>query len=108
MTRVSRFALILGAAYLGLPAAQAADRSGEAVWERHCLGCHRPDDQGPGTSMLRNRFGDARADVASNPDLDRSYAKQVVRNGFLEMAPFRKTEISDGELDALMDYLLND
>ena len=107
MNRAATPILMLAVAS-GAAGVQAAERSAETVWTMHCEGCHRPDAQGPGPLMLGHRFGESRADIASNPDLDPTYLKQVVRSGFLEMAPFRNTEISDRELDALIDFLLDD
>lgn len=86
----------------------AESRSGEKIYSLYCEGCHRPDAQGPGTVMLRHRYGDQRAVITANPDLDGDYVKVVVRNGLIEMAPFRKTDITDDELTKLVDYLLKD
>ena len=107
MIRTGAVTLILWTIF-AWPSVQAEDRSGEAVWKMHCFGCHRPDGAGPGTVMLKHRYGEPRAYISANPDLNRDYVKQVVRNGLIEMPPFRPSEISDGELDSLIDFLLSD
>lgn len=103
-------ATLMAAAVLSALAGQAAaePRSGEKIYDLYCAGCHRPDGEGPGTVMLGHRFGEQRASITDNKSLDRNYLKQVVRNGFIEMAPFRKSEITDAELELLADYILAD
>jgi len=88
-------------------AASAADtQTGAAVFEKWCLPCHGHGDQFPGTVALgvkyQNKLPGAledRTDLA--PDL----VKAVVRTGVTVMPFFRKTEVSDADLDALAAYL---
>lgn len=109
MKGISKLAVIVTLGTLaGLSHAQSQPRSGEETYSLYCEGCHRPDGEGPGTVMLGHRFGEERASIRDNPTLNRAYLKQVVRYGFLEMAPFRKSEITDAELELLADYILAD
>jgi len=88
-------------------AASAADtQTGAQVFEKWCLPCHGHGDQFPGTVALgvkyQNKLPGAlqdRTDLA--PDL----VKAVVRTGVTVMPFFRKTEVSDADLDALAAYL---
>jgi hypothetical protein len=43
--------------------------------------------------------------IEDRTDLTPELVKVFVRQGILSMAPFRKTEITDAELDALAAYL---
>lgn len=96
--------LLLGA--VALPgAAEERPRPGEESWYLYCEGCHRPDAEGPGAVMLQRRFGDERMAIKGNTTLAPEYIKQVVRNGLLEMAPLRPTDITNAELDLLIEFL---
>ena len=104
LTRKVAFALLLG--ITGMTAnAEERPRPGEESWALFCEGCHRPDGEGPGAVMLQRRFGDQRMAIKGNTTLTPEYIKQVVRNGFLEMAPLRPTDITDSELDLLIEFL---
>ena len=85
--------------------AEERPRPGAKSWSLFCEGCHRPDGEGPGAVMLQRRFGDERMSIKGNTTLVPEYIKQVVRNGFLEMAPLRQTDITDAELDLLIEFL---
>jgi mono/diheme cytochrome c family protein len=104
-------ALISGLALLGAVAtASAADAPtlahGAQVFEKWCLPCHGHGEQFPGTVALATKYQNKlpgalqdRTDLA--PDL----VKAVVRTGVSVMPFFRKTEVSDADLDALAAYL---
>ena len=60
----------------------------------------------PGTEALRAKYKDARpADLEQRTDLAPVVIKTFVRKGVSIMPIFRKTEISDTDLDALAAYL---
>ena len=60
----------------------------------------------PGTAGLRKRYGNAKpAVLAERTDLDAAYVKLIVRKGLNFMPFFRKTEVSDTELEAIAAYL---
>ncbi|MEL0082083.1 MAG: cytochrome c [Gammaproteobacteria bacterium] len=97
-------ALLLGS--VALPgAAEERPRPGEESWQLFCEGCHRPDGEGPGAVMLQRRYGDERMAIKGNKTLVPEYIRAVVRNGLLEMAPLRPTDITDEELDLLIEFL---
>jgi mono/diheme cytochrome c family protein len=106
--------LWLGAAILGLTAAataaQAADaptlQHGAQVFDKWCLPCHGSGDQYPGTVALRVKYqGKLPAALQDRTDLVPDFVKAVVRTGVSVMPFFRKTEVSDADLDALAAYL---
>ena len=103
---ISRVAMALLLGSVALPsAAEDRPRAGEKSWSLFCEGCHRPDVEGPGTVMLQRRFGDERMAIKGNKTLAPEYIRAVVRNGLLEMAPLRPTDITNAELDLLIEFL---
>jgi mono/diheme cytochrome c family protein len=96
---------------LATGAVQAADvdsakRSGAAVFERWCAICHSVGPFMPGTNALQLKYqGRMPALLKERRDLTPELVKVFVRKGVGIMAPFRKTEISDVELEALALYL---
>lgn len=104
-----RSALVAGAGCLFLviavPAgAQPAD--GKAVFDHWCAPCHGAGAGKPGTSALEALYKGAKpALLEERTDLVPQITKTFVRTGVSVMPFFRKTEISDAELDALAAYL---
>lgn len=106
-----------GAAFLGGlvgvgPATQTANAQdsklarGEAVYERWCSHCHAAGPGHPGTQGLQIKYrGQTPAVLVERTDLTPDAVKTFVRQGVLSMAPFRKTEITDAELDDLAAFL---
>ena len=79
---------------------------GETVYKQWCAGCHDPEiAMNSGTRRLAIRSGEERAVLLERDDLPESFIKTVVRNGVMMMPPFRQSEISDAELDALAAFL---
>jgi mono/diheme cytochrome c family protein len=80
---------------------------GEAVFDYWCAPCHAPGPGHPGTQGLQVKYRgtDTPAPLQERTDLTPPVVKTFVRQGVLAMAPFRKTEITDAELDALAAYL---
>jgi (+)-pinoresinol hydroxylase len=86
--------------------AQPEDAAGRAVYERWCSHCHNPGVRHPGTNALTVKYqGQKSGDIRQWTDLTPELVRFWVRNGVSVMAPFRKTEITDAELDALARYL---
>ena len=84
----------------------AAER-GAAVFNNWCSACHsRGPQNAPGTTSLQIKYqGSVPAALEDRRDLTPEVVKFFVRNGVATMAPFRKTEVSDADLDALAAYL---
>ena len=94
------------------PFAQAAAQDkpdlerGHAVYDYWCMPCHAPGPGHPGTQSLEIKYnGSLPAVLQERDDLTPEVVKTFVREGILLMAPYRKTEISDAELDDLAAYL---
>jgi mono/diheme cytochrome c family protein len=99
-------------AALGLlaQAASAQDspdsQRGRAVYEHWCAPCHAAGPGHPGTQSLQIKYnGSPSAVLLERTDLAPEAVKVFVRQGVLSMAPFRKTEIPDAELDDVAAYL---
>ena len=102
-----------GLAALGLPAATSAQEAkghdlerGKAVYERWCSHCHDGGRGMPGTQSLQVKYdGELPAVLLEREDLTAGAIKNFVRQGVLSMPPFRKTEITDEELEDLAVYM---
>jgi hypothetical protein len=106
---ISMVGLVLLLSSVALPGvAEERPRPGEESWILFCEGCHRPDAEGPGAVMLQRRFGDERMAIKGNKTLAPEYIRSVVRHGLLEMAPLRQTDITDAELDLLIEFLASE
>ena len=83
-----------------------APPSGRVVYEKWCAPCHDPGISHPGTHALMAKYqGTKPAVLLERTDLPASIVKYFVRHGISVMPQFRKTEISDAELDALAAFL---
>lgn len=109
--------MLAAIATLGLPAPSDAQDAapiaqGKALFERHCAACHGADrgDFGramlPGTDALRIKYqGRLPALLTERTDLTAPVIKAFVRTGTWSMPPFRKSEISDAEIDVISAYI---
>jgi mono/diheme cytochrome c family protein len=94
-------------------AAQTPDEAtlqrGAAVYQTWCAPCNSSGRGNPGTAALaakyKNRQPPLSSVLAERTDLTPQSIRFFVRQGVSVMAPFRKTEISDAELDAMTAYL---
>jgi (+)-pinoresinol hydroxylase len=87
-------------------AAESPTTQGRAVFEKWCTPCHAAGPGNPGTTALAALYkGSKPAALEERTDLTPAIVKQFVRKGVSVMPFFRKTEISDAELDALAAYL---
>jgi (+)-pinoresinol hydroxylase len=79
---------------------------GEEVFEYWCAACHAPGPRHPGTQALDSLYKGAKpAALEQRTDLLPELTRAFVRTGVSVMPPFRKTEISDADLEALAAYL---
>ncbi|MEP7244303.1 MAG: cytochrome c [Gammaproteobacteria bacterium] len=86
--------------------ASAEDVQGRAVYTKWCVPCHGRGPGHPGTTALAAVYQNTKPPALEDRmDLTVTAIKQSVRKGVLVMPYFRKTEISDTELDALAAYL---
>lgn len=84
----------------------AQQSQGKQVFDRWCMYCHAPGPRFPGTASLAVKYGtQIPAALQERTDLTYEVVHHFVRSGALIMPPFRKTEITDAELDALSAYL---
>lgn len=93
-------------------AQQTAAERGKAKFEHSCEPCHGdgPGDDGrtmlPGTDALRLKYkGTIPPLLVHRTDLTAPVIKAFVRNGTFSMPPFRKTELTDAEIDDIAAYL---
>ena len=110
--RVGLSFFAVGAAAIGLlgRASLAQDTqtfaAGRAVYTKWCAPCHDPGVTHPGTHALTVKYQGVKSGVLLEwKDLSVNTVKVFVRHGISVMPQFRKTEISDQELDALAAYL---
>ena len=79
---------------------------GYVEFQRACSVCHGSGPAKPGTRALRAKYGGKLpALLEQRTDLAPDYVKFIVRHGVSVMPPFRKTELSDADLEAIAAYL---
>lgn len=79
---------------------------GKQVFDHWCAPCHGGGAGKPGTAALEALYkGQKPALLEERTDLVPELTKQFVRTGVSVMPFFRKTEISDADLEALAAYL---
>ena len=82
--------------------------AGQVIYQKWCAPCHAPgvDEHYPGTVALQVKYqGKIPAALEERTDLTVEMITTFVRHGVSIMPSFRKTEISDDELQVLIDYL---
>ena len=101
--------LVAAAAPSTVWADTAQPTEGRAVFDRWCGSCHGPKTDSPGTGALAAKYnGEIPARLDQRTDLTPDVVKYFVRHGVSVMPPFRKTEITDSELESLALYLSRD
>lgn len=79
---------------------------GFAEYHNACTVCHGPMPERPGTRALAAKYkGTIPALLEERTDLRPEFIRMIVRNGISLMPMFRKTELSDAQLDAIVAYL---
>jgi mono/diheme cytochrome c family protein len=81
-----------------------AKPDGAELYALNCAGCHDPGPGHPGT-MLLEQMERPVAPLIGRKDLDADYVHSVVRNGLVEMPPFRPTELPESDLQLLIAYI---
>jgi len=88
------------------PQVNADTPRGFVEYQNSCSVCHGPMPERPGTRALAAKYKGAEpAMLEDRKDLSPDFIRAVVRNGITVMPQFRKTELSDGQLDAIVAYL---
>lgn len=88
------------------PVSDADLKAGKAVFDQWCATCHSEGRYMAGTNGLRAKYKETRpALLEERTDLTAEQVKFFVRRGVGIMAPFRKTEVTDAQLDLLARYL---
>jgi mono/diheme cytochrome c family protein len=102
----------IGCAATALAQKPADVAHGKEVFEHYCKPCHgagHGDDGAPllpGTHALTLKYrGQKPGLLEERTDLPPELIKAFVRNGVASMPPFRKTEVTDADLDAVAAYL---
>ena len=107
-TRLVTMFIAASLALAGTSAAQGivSAPDGNAQYQYWCAACHGAGPGHPGTTALAAKYkGKAPGVLEERSDLTPQAVKLFVRRGTSIMPFFRKTEVSDAELDAIADYL---
>ena len=79
---------------------------GKVEFERACAVCHGEGPDRPGTSSLQIKYeGKLPALLEQRTDLKPDLIRYYVRNGVAMMPRFRKTELSNVQVEAIARYL---
>jgi len=85
---------------------QPAPERAPQVYEKWCTPCHGSGEGKPGTIAAGAIYkGSKPAVLAERTDLTPAGIRSAVRGGIYIMPRFRKTEVSDAELDSIVAYL---
>jgi mono/diheme cytochrome c family protein len=91
----------------GAAAAQQPVEQGRQVYDKWCTPCHGAGDSKPGTISATALYkGSKPAVLAERTDLAPAGIRTAVRSGIYIMPRFRKTEVSDADLEAITAYLM--
>lgn len=96
-----------GSAWVRATVKSAGEPRGYVQYQNYCSSCHAAGPEArPGYEALKARYGDKEPPALSDrTDLTPELVKTMVRTGISIMPFFRKTEISDADLDAIAAYL---
>jgi mono/diheme cytochrome c family protein len=112
--KTAAVAAMLATLFLGSAVAQDAAEiaRGREVFAHWCAPCHgdgRGDDGAPmlpGTHALTLKYGGQKPGLLTQrTDLPAELIKAFVRSGVASMPPFRKTEVTDEDLEAIAAYI---
>ena len=96
-------------ATLGATGAGAQERAaepGRQVYDKWCTPCHGSGEGKPGTIAAAALYkGSKPAVLVERTDLTPAGIRTAVRTGMFIMPRFRKTEVTDAELGAIIVYL---
>jgi mono/diheme cytochrome c family protein len=79
---------------------------GYLQFQNSCAVCHGAGPERPGTRALAAKYkGALPAQLEDRTNLTPDFIEYTVRHGVSVMPPFRKTELSDADLNAIAAYL---
>jgi mono/diheme cytochrome c family protein len=81
----------------------AQQQQGQKLYRSTCFYCH--SEKVWGTLAIERRRGATDALLEKRTDLVPAFVKSVVRNGLGSMPPYRRTELTDTDADAIIAYL---
>jgi mono/diheme cytochrome c family protein len=84
------------------PPLSANQEQGRKLFQSTCLYCH--GEKVWGTFTLARRRADEGL-LEKRTDLNAPFLKNVVRNGMGSMPAYRRTELTDADVDAIAAYL---
>jgi len=91
-------------AQTGPPGNTAALRdNGHTLFSASCAYCH--GERGFATALLSRRLGPGKAMLEARTDLTPEYVRHAVRHGVGSMPWYRRAELPDVDLDAIIVYL---
>ena len=97
---------LAGPAWAAPPPDPATIQQGHDVFQKWCAPCHAAGPGHPGTDALMAKYkGSKPAPLEQRTDLTPEQARFYVRHGVSIMPWFRKTEVSDADLDAIGSYI---
>jgi (+)-pinoresinol hydroxylase len=111
--RVCRFLLLmlLLSSNLALGQDDSSAAHGKMVFDRYCALCHGDGPGGDGAPMLPGTHaiyikyrGELPPLLQHRSDVTIELIRSVVRNGLASMPPFRQTEVTDTDLEAIMAW----
>jgi len=91
-----------------VPASVSTDGKspGYVLFQNDCAVCHGDGPAKPGTRALKVKYGGKLpALLEERTDLSPELIRSVIRQGLTVMPPFRKTEMSDADLELIVGYL---
>jgi mono/diheme cytochrome c family protein len=92
-------------AWRSFPSAAGISR-GEQVYADYCAVCHGAGVGMPGTDALKAKYRGLLPELLTErKDLSPAFIREVVRRGISTMPFYRKTELTDADLEALVGFL---
>jgi mono/diheme cytochrome c family protein len=83
------------------------DTPAARLYREKCGVCHQVwgDFPGSGVEFLQRTRGPAAAMLDARTDLQPDYIRSVARTGLMVMPPITRAEVSDAQLEEIIDYL---
>jgi len=106
MLLVVVFAALIDVSTAGAQTQNPSPERGRQVYEKWCTPCHGSGEGKPGTISAGALYkGSKPAVLEERTDLTAAGIKTAVRSGVFIMPRFRKTEVTDADLGAIIAFL---